>query len=349
MNNNNFQQILALWNQTENTRQMPWKGQKDPYKIWLSEVILQQTRVEQGLNYYKNFIKNYPTIDDLANATEKSVFKLWEGLGYYSRCKNLIFTAKEISTQKHGVFPDTYESILNLKGIGPYTAAAIASFAFNLPHAVLDGNVFRVLSRIFGIGEPIDTPAGKKLFSALAEKLLNKQEPGIYNQAIMDFGATVCKPVAPLCAQCPFQKHCVAFKKDLITSLPVKSKKIAVRTRYFYYLIPIHRNTVPVQERLEKDIWQHLYEFPMMETAAELTAEAVVNKGIKKGWIDKGASMQISPVFSQKLSHQIIKSVFISCKANHKPTALQSYQWVSKETLKTLPFPKTITQYLKQL
>lgn len=349
MNNKNFQRILAFWNQTENTRKMPWKGQKDPYKIWLSEVILQQTRVEQGLNYYKNFIIIYPTIDDLANAEEKSVFKLWEGLGYYTRCKNLIQTAKVVSRELNGKFPDTYESILKLKGIGPYTAAAIASFAFNLPHAVLDGNVFRVLSRIFGIREPVDTHSGKKLFTALAERLLDKQQPGVYNQSIMDFGATVCKPAAPLCTQCPFQKHCTAFKNELVSELPVKSKKIAVRTRYFYYILPAYKNTIPVQERLGKDIWQHLYEFPMVEYATATAPEKVISKCIKSRWIDKETVVNISPAFSQKLSHQLIKSIFLSCKITHKPSALKSFRWVSGTVLKTLPFPKTITQYLNQL
>ena len=349
MNYKNFARILTHWDQEQNNRQMPWKGEKNPYKIWLSEVILQQTRVEQGLKYYHNFIENYPTITDLANAEEKKVFKLWEGLGYYSRCKNLLHTAKTISTALNGKFPDTYEAILALKGIGPYTAAAIASFAFDLPHAVIDGNVFRVLSRLFGIREPIDTTAGKQLFTALAKKLLDKDQPGVYNQAIMDFGATVCKPSNPLCDECPFRNQCVAFQKGLIEELPVKSKKIAVRTRYFYYFLTNYKNLLPVRERLGKDIWQHLYEFPMLETAVETDTAAIIEKAIQNGWVDNASGPRISSVFSQKLSHQLIKAVFISYKARARSAAFEPYQWVTPVTLQTLPFPKTITQYLKEM
>ena len=197
-----FSRILQKWNREKNTRQMPWKGEKDPYKIWLSEIILQQTRVEQGLNYYNNFIKTFPDVHKLAKAPEEKIFKLWEGLGYYTRCRNLIASARYISKELKGKFPDTYEEIKALKGVGPYTAAAISSFAFNLPHAVVDGNVFRVLARIFGISTPIDSTEGKKKFTELANKLLDKKQPGFYNQAIMDFGAVICKPAPCLQSLC---------------------------------------------------------------------------------------------------------------------------------------------------
>ncbi|HLA58283.1 MAG TPA: hypothetical protein VK622_05965, partial [Puia sp.] len=203
-----FTDRLLEWNKHQNIRSMPWKGIKDPYKIWLSEIILQQTRVEQGWSYYEKFVKAFPTIDDLARAPEEKVFKLWEGLGYYSRCKNLIHTARYISSELNGIFPDNYEDILLLKGIGPYTAAAISSFAFNEPRAVVDGNVQRVLSRYFGIAIPIDSLQGKKLFQELAQTLLDKSFAGIYNQEIMDFGAVVCKPQNPLCTQCVHQQNC---------------------------------------------------------------------------------------------------------------------------------------------
>ncbi|SDC84549.1 A/G-specific DNA-adenine glycosylase [Niabella drilacis] len=325
---------------------MPWKGIKDPYRIWLSEVILQQTRVEQGLKYYENFIHNFPTVRDLAAADEKKVFKLWEGLGYYSRCKNLIHTARKISTELNSRFPDSYAAILQLKGIGPYTAAAIASFAFNLPHAVIDGNVFRVLARVFGIREAIDTTAGKKIITALAEQLLDKKEPGTYNQAIMDFGATVCRPANPDCADCPFQNHCVAFREDIVALLPVKTKKIAVRTRYFYFFLPIYRATVPVRERLSKDIWQHLYEFPLIEKAAETPAAEIIRAAVRKGWLRQDTLTEISPVYTQKLSHQLIRSVFIACRPAAKPAGFENYRWEKITALKTLPFPRTITQHL---
>src|SRR5882757_84990 len=200
-----FSDHLLKWHKGKNDRKMPWKGEKNPYKVWLSEVILQQTRVQQGWAYYENFLKAFPTIHDLAIAPEQKVFKLWEGLGYYSRCRNLIATAKKIDAEYNGQFPNTYGEILALKGIGPYTAAAIASFAFRLPHAVVDGNVTRVLSRYFGISTPIDTTAGKKLFTELADALLDKEQADIYNQAIMDLGATICLPRNPLCTACMHQ------------------------------------------------------------------------------------------------------------------------------------------------
>lgn len=348
MIHNLFSHYLIDWNRNKNNRKMPWKGVKDPYKIWLSEIILQQTRVDQGLKYYENFIINFPTVHDLAKADEKKVFKLWEGLGYYSRCKNLIHTARVLSSEQNGRFPATYEDILKLKGIGPYTAAAIASFAFDLPHAVIDGNVFRVLARIFGIREPVDTTAGKKRIAELAEQLLDKENPGAYNQAIMDFGATVCKPANPDCEHCPFKNDCIAYKEDLITLLPVKVKRTAVRTRYFYFFLPQYRNALPVRERLDKDIWQHLYEFPLIEKEEETSSGAIVAAATKKGWIPKGTAVTVSPVYTQKLSHQLINAVFISYRLTGKSRLFENYSWVNAAVLNTLPFPKTITRYLDQ-
>src|SRR5262245_24307425 len=261
-----FTKKLLTWNKSSNKRQMPWKGEKDPYKIWLSEIILQQTRVEQGLEYYKKFIAKFPTVHDLAKAPEQQVFKLWEGLGYYTRCKNLVATAKVISKEKGGKFPNTYEDIKALKGIGPYTAAAISSFAFNLPYAVVDGNVFRVLARVFGVSTPIDSTAGKKYFTQLADDLLDKKQPGTYNQAIMDFGAVICKPEAPLCNQCPFNKTCYAYLNKKISELPVKEKKISIRKRWFYYFIIGNKDQSAIVQRTAKDIWQELYEYPLIET-----------------------------------------------------------------------------------
>ena len=244
---------------------MPWKGEKDPYKIWLSEIILQQTRVEQGLDYYHRFIQMFPDIRQLAKAKDALIFKLWEGLGYYSRCRNLIDTARFISKELDCRFPNSYQSIRELKGVGPYTAAAISSFAFNLPHAVVDGNVSRVLSRVFGIEKPVDSTEVKKYLSTLAEELLDKKQPGIYNQAIMDFGAVVCKPSIPLCSICPFNKTCFAFLNDKVKKLPVKSKRITIKERWFYYLVIEGENGVIIQQRKSKDIWNQLYEFPMIE------------------------------------------------------------------------------------
>ena len=232
-----FTQLLLNWNRDENHRPMPWKGEKDPYKIWLSEVILQQTRVEQGWTYYEKFLKNFPTIFQLAAAKDEKVFKLWEGLGYYNRCKNLLFTARHIVKEFKGKFPDSYEGLLLLKGVGPYTASAIASFAYNLPHAVVDGNVFRVFSRFYGIATPIDTKEGIETFNKIAAENLSKTQAGIYNQALMDFGATVCKPMAAQCPSCVMQKKCIAFTENQVNLLPVKLKSIQKKNRFFDFFI----------------------------------------------------------------------------------------------------------------
>jgi A/G-specific adenine glycosylase len=239
-----FTEKLLDWNNNNNKRSMPWKGEKDPYKIWLSEIILQQTRVEQGLSYYQSFITNFPTVYDLAKAPDEKVFKLWEGLGYYSRCKNLIASAKFIVNDLNGKFPDTFETIVALKGVGPYTASAIASFAFNQPYAVVDGNVQRVLSRYFGISTPVDTSAGKKLYQHLAESLLDINVAGLYNQAIMDFGAIICKPQNPLCTQCPQQEPSLKkwmalqakelFEKALAINPGSDSLKIGLGSCYLF-------------------------------------------------------------------------------------------------------------------
>jgi A/G-specific adenine glycosylase len=260
-----FVEGLLKWNKKDNLRQMPWKSEKDPYKIWLSEIILQQTRVEQGLKYYQNFINRFPDIHSLASAEDSEIFKYWEGLGYYSRCANLIESARYISKDLKGEFPRDHDSILRLKGVGRYTAAAIGSFAFNLPYAVLDGNVFRVLSRIFDIDIPIDSTEGKKIFFDLSQNILPVKKAGIYNQAIMDFGAVICKPY-PDCAACFFSSHCKAYllgKQDL---LPVKGKKVKTRKRWMNYFIVSHNDEILIRQRNEKDIWNRLFEFVLIET-----------------------------------------------------------------------------------
>jgi A/G-specific adenine glycosylase len=306
-NPRHFSSILLQWNRKKNNRQMPWKGEKDPYKIWLSEIILQQTRVEQGLDYYNKFIKAFPDVHKLAKAPAKKVFKLWEGLGYYSRCRNLIISAKYISKELKGNFPDSYEDIKALKGIGPYTASAISSFAFNLPHAVVDGNVYRVLARIFGIHTPVDSAAGKKKFVDLANKLLDKTWPGLHNQAIMDFGAVICKPV-PLCDQCPFKKNCFAFLNNKINKLPVKKKKITTKKRWFYYLVMEFDKKTAIRERTGKDIWQQLFEFPMIEMDKERSLKNILTAAEKYGLLPKNnyEFISISPLYKQQLSHQLI-------------------------------------------
>ena len=328
---------------------MPWKGEKDPYKIWLSEIILQQTRVEQGLGYYERMVKAFPTVKKLAKANDNQVFKLWEGLGYYSRCRNLLVTARFIAKERKGVFPSTYEEILALKGVGTYTAAAIASFAFNLPYAVVDGNVFRVLARVFGIDLPIDTTEGKKKFSELAQSLIDPQRPGLYNQAIMDFGAVICKPVSPQCGSCPFSKTCVALAQQKVAVWPVKSKSLALRKRWFYFLLLRYRGRIAVRVRTQKDIWQGLYEFPLLETTTVTDWTLLARQAEKKGWIFSKAyrTEQVSELYRQTLSHQLIAGQFIQLAVKKKPVLDKEWQWVSYEELGQLAFPQFINQYLR--
>ena len=345
-----FSPILLKWNKEKNDRQMPWKGEKDPYKIWLSEVILQQTRVEQGLKYYEKFITAFPDVHQLANAHERSIYKCWEGLGYYTRCKNLIVTAQNVSKNLKGRFPDNYDEIKKLKGIGPYTAAAIASFAFNEQRAVVDGNVFRVLARIFGIEEPIDSTKGKKAFNALADKLLDKKNPALYNQAIMDFGAVVCKPV-PICEQCPFKQKCEAFLNDKIFSLPVKGKKVLIKKRWFNYVLLEYKEKFAVRQRHAKDIWHNLFEFLLVESGKEFGEKEIVKEAKKKKWI--GANSYeieyVSPVCKQQLSHQLIKGRFTKLKLHRKPELPPDILWIRKKELKKYAFPMFINQHLRKM
>lgn len=338
---------LMEWHKEENTRTLPWKGEQEPYKIWLSEVILQQTRAEQGLPYYQAFIQKYPTVADLAQAPDSEVFKLWEGLGYYSRCRNLLSTARFIVNNLGGKFPGNYEDILALKGVGPYTAAAISSFAYNLPHAVVDGNVFRVLARCFGIYTPSDSVEGKKIFTALANELLDKEQPALYNQAIMDFGATVCKPVNPLCSQCPEQNICEAYLHGTINELPVKEKKLQKKMRWFTYFIFTVDDKTLVHQRAAKDIWQNLYEFYLIETDANVHWN---NEKIK-AYLQNQFQVQnftisyISPSLSQQLTHQTVKAQFIKVQLPQIPPMLQHYEWMDKGQMEQLAFPKIINEY----
>jgi len=349
MKHSEFTQLLMQWHMQKNTRQMPWKGEKDPYKIWLSEVILQQTRVEQGWSYYEKFIKAYPTLAKLANAKDEEVFKLWEGLGYYNRCKNLLYTARFIEKELNGVFPDEYEKILSLKGVGPYTASAIASFAFNKPYAVVDGNVFRVLSRWFGIDTAIDSAEGIKIFTSLAGKLIDKKNAGLYNQAIMDFGATVCKPALPLCSACDLQENCVAHEKRLVNHLPVKEKLLQRKNRWFTWFLFTHRNKIFVTKRTGKDIWQNLFEFYLVETDEKTEWQTdTINEVLKNQLSIANADIvHISPVFSQQLTHQNIKAVFIKIELSSVPVSLESYTCIGFNDIGKFAFPGIINQYLQ--
>lgn len=294
-----FSGLLIKWYK-KHKRDLPFRGSADPYRIWLSEIIMQQTRMEQGVPYYNRFIQLFPTIGHLAKAPLDQVMKTWQGLGYYSRARNLHEAARQVMTRWKGSFPDQYENILQLKGVGSYTAAAIASIAFDQPHAVLDGNVFRVLSRVYGLSVPIDTTTGRKKFAELAELLLDKKNPGVYNQALMEFGALQCVPANPRCQDCILKAECRAFKTGKVEQLPVKAKKAKVRRRYFNYLVirqkpnrPFGKSRLLMYKRQEKDIWKGLYEFPLIES--------------KKKQPIPGISHQ-KPLYSLKhlLSHQVI-------------------------------------------
>ena len=345
----NFSSNLLEWDKTINLREMPWKYERDPYKIWISEIILQQTRVAQGKDYYERFIKEFPDVHSLAIAPENKVFKLWEGLGYYSRCKNLIASAKFIDTNLNGKFPETYESLLELKGIGPYTASAIASFAYNLPHAVLDGNVFRVLARYFGMDTPINSQQGKKMYAAKAKDLLANNNPATYNQAIMDFGAIICKPASPLCSQCPLQNGCVAYQTNLVSKLPVNEKRIIKRKRYFHFLVVEYEGKIYVRKRSEKDIWQNLYEFLLIESTSILNERELLANEKFKNWF-KGNQFEIihkSDLLKQTLTHQIINGRFFCIHTLQPIKTVPDYELVKPEQLSSLPFPKFITSFLK--
>jgi A/G-specific adenine glycosylase len=346
-----FTKTLLKWHSTLNFREMPWKGEKEPYRIWLSEVILQQTRVDQGWAYYEKFIGAFPTIRDLAGAPEQQVFKLWEGLGYYNRCRNLIATAKMISTDYNGRFPTTYDEILALKGIGPYTAAAIASFAFGLPYAVVDGNVTRVLARYFGISTPIDGTTGKKEFAAMARDLLDPRQAGSYNQAIMDFGATVCTPRNPHCTTCVQQPGCVAWQKGMIAELPVKTKTVQKKHRWFYYLVTeTPEGQVYIRRRSGKDIWEGLYEFILYETTEAAGPETVLRSDFARQLFDgqPPTVRYISRVYRQELSHQRLQGQFITVKLSRPLTNLDGFQLVSRSALATYAFPKFIIDWLSE-
>lgn len=267
----NFSKKLINW-YTVNKRDLPWRNTTNPYYIWLSEIILQQTQVTQGTPYYHAFTRQFPTVFDLANANEEEVLKLWQGLGYYSRARNLHWSAKYIVNELDGVFPNTYKDILKLKGVGDYTASAIASICFNEVTAVVDGNVYRALSRIFGIETPINSTSGQKEFKALAQQLIDKKQPAIFNQAIMEFGARQCKPKNPDCSICPFKASCLALKENKIDELPVKLKKTKVTNKYFNFIVIISKNEKTViEQRKGSGIWQNLYQFPLIETEKSST------------------------------------------------------------------------------
>lgn len=341
-----FQSEIVKW-YLKNKRELPWRGTDNAYVIWLSEIILQQTRVEQGLPYFNRFLQNYPTVLDFAAATETQILKLWQGLGYYSRGRNMLFTAMQVRDQHNGQFPTSYDALIKLKGIGDYTAAAIASFSSNERKAVLDGNVFRVLSRYFGIEEPINSTAGKKQFSGLAQSLIEDQEASVYNQAIMEFGALQCKPKSPDCTICPLQLGCEARKRDLVSVLPVKLNKLKKRTRYFNYFFRQEGDQILVKKRNAGDIWQELYDFPLIETENNYQND----KGSFSRQLELffGKDCKITALSQQKhlLTHQTIYVQFFGLDnyiVNFNQDA--EIKWVTFEEFNELPQPKVITNFM---
>lgn len=342
----NFSKNIISW-YSVNKRDLPWRHTKNPYHIWLSEIILQQTQVKQGLPYYQSFITSFPTVFDLAKSDEQNVLKLWQGLGYYSRARNLHHSAKYIVNELEGIFPNTYKDILKLKGVGDYTASAIASFAFGETTAVVDGNVYRVLSRFFGIDTPINSTNGIKEFKALATELIDKKQPAEFNQAIMEFGAQQCKPKNPYCIICPLQSACVAFQKNKIEELPVKLKKTKIRNRFFNYLvvIDVKRNTI-TEQRTEKGIWQNLYQFPLLETEKQLEISEFEAK-VSTLEIFKDLEFDFS-LFNDKdiihkLSHQHLHTKFWIIKVKKLPK-----KGTSPIALKELPVPALIAEFVSK-
>ena len=338
-----FSEKLLAW-YDPSARPMPWKSEKDPYKIWLSEIILQQTRVEQGWEYYLKFMNAFPEVHDLAKASSDRVMKLWVGLGYYSRARNLHQTAKYISEELHGQFPDTYQKLLKLKGVGPYTAAAIASFSFNEASPVIDGNVHRVLSRVFGLFDVPTSGTGKKAFSTLAEEVMDRTKPAQYNQALMDFGATVCTPKNPNCERCPYETSCFARTQKRIDEFPQKKSTIKKKTRFLNFLVIKRQDRVMVMKRSDRDIWMGLYSFPIFESTGYIDVEEIRTLDELKKW----PSAAVDSNFVEKqhlLTHQKLIGRFWTISVNHiNSDKFGRFEQINH--LKTLAFPVLVQKYI---
>jgi A/G-specific adenine glycosylase len=352
-----FTTLLLNWYK-KNKRDLPWRQTRDPYKIWLSEIILQQTRIAQGLDYYLKFINRYPDVCSLAQASENDILKLWQGLGYYSRARNLHLTAIKIDKEHQGRFPDNYNDLLKLKGIGEYTAAAISSIAFNESRPVVDGNVLRFLSRIAGITAPVDTNAGKKQVTDIAVKLIDKKQPGEFNQALMEFGALYCKPKNPNCNDCIFKNKCKANLENQESFLPVKTKKPEVRKRYFHYLFMVYKNKwVYLRKRSEQDIWKNLFDFPLIEKPGTVAQKKMIAEiwdyiGLKR---EIKLKMTVSKEYRHVLSHQLIISrfyiiLFDELKNFRKVNSQNNNCWVevALNKIHDFPIPRLIEIFLKK-
>jgi len=348
---NDLQATLLNW-YDKNRRDLPWRQNPTPYQVWISEVILQQTRVSQGFKYYLRFVKQWPTVADLAAATEEDVLKMWQGLGYYSRARNLHQCARQVTEQYDGVFPADYEKLKQLKGIGGYTAAAIASLAFNLPYAVVDGNVYRVISRWYDIDTPINTKEGQILFAKLAEELLDREHPGQYNQAMMEFGAIQCTPKNPNCLICPVQSRCHAFVNQTVMQRPVKLVKKKTTTRYLNYLIIRFKDNIYLHKRSNNDIWRNLYDFPCIESNELLSVENVLNSKEFLQLIGNTpfTLQHSSPILTHKLTHQTLMARFIEINLSQKCLPIQTKDiFLTREReMEKYPIPRLIDLYLNK-
>lgn len=340
-----FARLLIEWYH-EHKRDLPWRNTNDPYLIWISEIILQQTRVAQGYAYYQRFIERFPNLESLAAAEENEVLKYWQGLGYYSRARNLHQAAISVN----GVFPVKYEDILKLKGVGIYTAAAICSFAYNQPHAVVDGNVYRVLSRFFGVNEPIDSGKGKKIFASLAHDLLDKIQPALYNQAIMDFGALQCTPLSPDCTVCPFKNRCFAFNHNMVSSLPIKQNKTKTSERFFYYLLIRDNGNIYLNKRTENDIWKNLYELPLIESNTALAVDDFIRKQEFASIFKENSVVNVRLLNKTKhvLSHRIIYADFYELEAQDiKMDFLSKYTRLNMADLELYPVSRLMHNFFE--
>ncbi len=326
-----FSNTLLTW-YDEHARTLPWRGEEDPYKIWVSEIILQQTRVQQGWDYYLRFIETFPDVRALAEAPEEQVLRVWQGLGYYSRARNMHAAARQIVREQGGQFPRTYEEIRKLKGVGDYTAAAIASIAYALPHPAVDGNVLRIISRLFGIVEDISKNDTRKRITEICQKNIDPEKPGIFNQACMDFGSLVCTPKNPKCGTCPFRRDCYAAAHNLTETLPVKSSKTVKRDRYFHFTCSIYNNCIVIEKRTGNDIWRNLYQFPLTETDSELSPTG------------RAADTKLREI----LSHQIIHAAFYIRKLRKRPEIADGQRLVNIQELADYPMPKIMVEFLKQ-
>jgi A/G-specific adenine glycosylase len=339
--------IYDWYNQHQ--RNLPWRSVSDPYQIWVSEVILQQTRVSQGLSYYYRFISRFPDVKSLASSPQDDLLKIWEGLGYYSRALNMHTAAKAIVNEYNGTFPSDYAEILKLSGIGEYTASAIASIAFGLPYAVVDGNVMRLLARFFGISTPIDTVPGKKSIGFKAREILDIDRPGIHNQTVMEFGSLVCIPRNPDCENCPLKNSCFAFNNEMVGLLPVKSKKTQRKIRFLYFFVIENEQHILIEKRDNNDIWKNLYQFPLLESTNELTEEELLSDPVFRGVVKEGSVItDISRVYKHELTHRRINARFIRIYQNSLTRMNSDFIEINKKEIHKFAFPVLIKNYINE-